>query len=110
MDERGFLNLSLASSWTNDALRWWFRNSPETKLVLEVNSHTPRVCGLEQFGNNEIHISQVPLVVEDSTPLMSYSLPEPNEVALAIAAHVAGLLEDVATILRGLRPIPLGDA
>jgi len=67
MDERGFLNLSLASSWTNDALRWWFLNSPETKIVLEVNSHTPRVCGLEQFGNNEIHISQVHFVVEDST-------------------------------------------
>jgi len=108
MDERGFLNLSLASSWTNDALRWWFRNSPETKIVLEVNSHTPRVCGLEQFGNNEIHISQVHFVVEDSTPLIAYSLPEPNEVERAIAANVAGLVEDGATIQFGIGSIPMG--
>src|SRR6266404_6938349 len=108
MDERGFLNLSLASSWTNDAMRLWFLNSPETKIVLEVNSHTPRVCGLEQFGNNEIHISQVHFVVEDSTPLIAYSLPEPNEVERGIAANVAGLVEDGATIQLGIGSIPMG--
>jgi len=108
MDERGFLNLSLASSWTNDALRWYFRNSSSTRLVLEINPHMPRVLGLPQFGNNEIHISEVHFVIEDDSPLPAYSMPEPNEVERAIAANVAGLIEDRATIQLGIGSIPMG--
>ena len=108
MDERGFLNLSLASSWTHDALRWCFRNSPKTIIVLEVNQHMPRVCGLRQFGNNEIHISETHFVLEDHTPLPAYTTTEPSQVELAIAANVARLVEDRATIQLGIGNIPMG--
>ena len=108
MDERGFLNLSLSSSWTNDAMRWFFRNTPATRIVLEVNPHMPRVRGLEQFGNNEIHISEVHFVVEDNSPLPAYTTTEPSEVERAIAANVAGLVQDRATIQLGIGNIPMG--
>jgi len=108
IDERGFFNLSLSSSWTNDGLRWFFRNSPETRIVLEINPNMPRVCGLPQFGNNEIHISEVHYLIEDNSPLPSYTVPEPNEVERAIAANVAGLVEDRATIQLGIGTIPMG--
>ena len=107
MDERGFLNLSLASSWTDDALRWWFRNAPGTRIVVEVNPHMPRVCGLPQFGNNEVHISEVHYIIEDNSPLPAYPVPEPNEVERAIAANVAALVEDRATIQLGFGSIPM---
>jgi acyl-CoA hydrolase len=107
LDERGYFNLSLSSSWTNDALRYFFRNSPNTRIVLEVNPHMPHVCGLPQFGNNEIHISEVHHILEDDTPLPSYTVPEPNEVERAIAANVANLVEDRATIQLGIGTIPM---
>jgi acyl-CoA hydrolase len=108
MDERGFLNLSLAASWTNDALRYLFRNSPATRIVLEVNPHMPRVRGLEQFGNNELHISETHFIVEDHSPLPAYATTEPSEIELAIAANVARLVEDRATIQLGIGNIPMG--
>ena len=107
MDERGFLNLSLSSSWTNDALRYLFRNSPKTRIVAETNTYMPRVCGLEQFGNHEIHVSEVHFIVEDNTPLPNYTTGEPNEVERAIAANVAALIEDRATIQFGFGNIPM---
>jgi len=108
LDERGYFNLSLSSSWTNDAMRYFFRTSPETRIVLEINPHMPRVCGLKQFGSNEIHISEVHHVVEDDSPLPAYTVPEPNELERAIAVNVANLVEDRATIQLGIGTIPMG--
>jgi acyl-CoA hydrolase len=108
MDASGYFNLSLSSSWTNDGLRYFFRNSPATRIVLEINKHMPRVCGLKQFGNNELHITEVHYLIEDDSPLPSYTVPEPNEVERAIAANVARLVEDRATIQLGIGTIPMG--
>src|SRR5262249_2434409 len=44
MDERGCFNLSLANSWSHDAIGWYTRHSPGTRIVVEVNPHMPRVC------------------------------------------------------------------
>ena len=107
MDERGYLNLSLASSWTNDAIQYFSRTSPNTRIVLEVNPHTPRVCGLPQFGNHEVHISKVHFVVEDNSPIPNFPLSQPNDVERAIAANVAGLVEDKATVQLGFGNIPM---
>jgi acyl-CoA hydrolase len=107
MDERGYLNLSLASSWTNDALRYLFRNAPKTRIVAETNPHMPRIHGLEQFGNHEIHVSEVHFIVEDNSPLPNYTTGEPTEVERAIAANVAALIEDRATIQLGFGNIPM---
>jgi acyl-CoA hydrolase len=107
MDERGYFNLGLACSWEYDAIRWYARNAPSTQVVVETNPRMPRVCGLDQFGNNEIPISDVSLILEDDTPLPDFVTPEPTEVDRKIAAHVAALVEDRATIQLGIGTIPM---
>jgi acyl-CoA hydrolase len=107
MDERGFFNFSLCASWEYEAVRWFKMHSPQTRIVFEVNPNLPFIHGLEQFGGNEIHISQVDFIVEDNRPLLDFPTPEPTEVERAIAANVAALVEDRATIQLGFGSIPM---
>jgi acyl-CoA hydrolase len=107
MDERGYFNFSICSSWEHDAVRWFSRHAPETRIVFEVNRHLPRVRGLEQFGNNEIHLDDVDLIVEDDSPLLEYASPEPTTHERAIAGHVARLIEDRATVQLGFGTLPM---
>ena len=89
MDERGCFNLSLACSWENDAIRWYRKHAPSTQIVVEVNPRMPRVYGLPAFGNNEVSLADVSLIVEDDTPLPDFTTPEPTLVDRQIAANVA---------------------
>jgi acyl-CoA hydrolase len=107
MDERGCFNLSLACSWENDAIRWYRDHAPATQIVVEVNPRMPRVCGLPALGNNEVSLVDVSLIVEDDTPLPDFTVPEPTLVDRQIAANVAALVEDRATIQFGIGTIPM---
>jgi len=107
LDEHGCFNLSLAASWEHDAIRWYTRHAPATRIVVEVNPNMPPVRGLEQFGNNKIPLTDVHLIVEDDTRLPDYTTPEPTDVERAIAANVAALVEDRATIQLGIGTIPM---
>ncbi|MGQ0636075.1 MAG: acetyl-CoA hydrolase/transferase family protein [Planctomycetaceae bacterium] len=107
LDERGRFNLSLSSSWFHDAIGWLVRHAPESQIVVEVNRHAPRVCGLPQFGDNEISIGDVDWVLEDDAPLHDYQTPEATSSDRAIAANVAALVEDRATIQFGFGTIPM---
>ena len=64
MDERGYFNFSFTSSWEFNALRWISEHVPQTKIVFEVNPNLPRVRGLPEFGNNEMHVSKVHHIIE----------------------------------------------
>jgi acyl-CoA hydrolase len=109
MDQRGFFNLSLSASWQEGALRWLPRNAPDARIVVEVNRHLPRVRGLPQLGNHEIPVEDVDFIVEDHTPLREYATAEARVTATdrAIAANVAALIEDRATIQFGIGSIPM---
>ena len=107
LDERGTINLSLASSWEHDAIDYYRHTAAGTRIVVEVNRHMPRVRGLAQFGNHEIPVKDVHIIVEDDTPLHDYTMPEPSDVDRAIAANVAALVEDRATIQLGIGTIPM---
>src|SRR5215468_10733548 len=107
MDERGFFNLSLSASWQEGALRWLPRPAPDARIVVEVNRHLPRVRGLPQFGSHEIPVEDVDFIVEDHTPLQDYGTPEATATDRAIAANVAALVEDRATIQFGIGSIPM---
>jgi acyl-CoA hydrolase len=107
MDERGYFNFSISSSWEDDAIRWYAEHSPDTRVVFEVNPHMPPVRGLEQFGNNELHISQVDFIVEDDTPLVDYTTPPPTTAEQALAGNVVRLIEDRATVQLGFGSIPM---
>jgi acyl-CoA hydrolase len=107
MDGRGFFNLSLSASWQFDALRWLPRNAADARIVIEVNRHLPPVRGLPQFGGHEISVEDVDFIVEDHTPLQDYGTPEASASDRAIAANVAALIEDRATIQFGIGSIPM---
>jgi acyl-CoA hydrolase len=107
MDERGFFSLSLSASWQFGALRWLPHHAPDARIVVEVNRHLPRVRGLPQLGGHEISVEEVHFIVEDHTPLRQYGSAEPTATDCAIAANVAALIEDRATIQFGIGSIPM---
>jgi acyl-CoA hydrolase len=107
MDERGFFNLSLTSSWQDNAIRYFTQNAAGVKIAVEVNKNMPRVRGLPEFGNHEIHVKDVSWIVEDDTPLAQYGTAEPGAADQAIANNVVKLVEDRATIQLGIGTIPM---
>lgn len=71
------------------------------RVVVEVCSGAPRT-----FGDSSIHISQVDAIVESCRGLPILPPETPTEVDMAIGRHVAGLVEDGATIQLGIGSIP----
>lgn len=107
MDEKGYFNCSLTGSWEFETLRWIHRNSPETRIVFEVNPNLPRARGVPELGDNKLHISMANAIVEDDSPMTEFATPAPTETEKAIAANVARLIEDRATIQLGFGTIPM---
>jgi 4-hydroxybutyrate CoA-transferase len=106
MDERGFFNFSLCSSWEYPSIRWLRRHRPDVKIVLEANPHLPRVRGLAAFGANEIHVSDVDVVLEDESPLQQFPPGAASDIERRIAGNVAALVEDRATLQLGFGTLP----
>jgi acyl-CoA hydrolase len=94
-DAQGFLNMGVGvdSSWTAATLA--------RHTVVEVNDRMPRTR-----GNCSLHVSQISAIVESSRPL--YELPPvpSNAVQRQIAANVASLIPDGATLQMGIGAIP----
>jgi acyl-CoA hydrolase len=70
-------------------------------VVAQVNSQMPRT-----FGDSFIHVSQIHAFVESSRPLCELPRPEISDLHVAIARHVAGLIDDGAVIQTGIGGIP----
>jgi acyl-CoA hydrolase len=70
-------------------------------FFLEVNARMPRT-----FGRNQIHVSQVLGWTEVDRPLVEMSLHAPTEIDQAIAAHIAPLIPDGATLQVGIGSVP----
>ena len=107
MDEHGWFNASLNAGWEYRAALWLHANRPETRIVFEVCPHLPRVHGLPEHGSNEFPLEIADAVVEDSTPPFQLPTPDADDVARGIAAHVAALIEDRATLQLGFGTVPM---
>jgi acyl-CoA hydrolase len=107
MNEQGRCSASLNAGWEYRALLWHHEHTPRTRIVFEVNSHLPRVHGLEGFGGNELPIEIADVVVEDDTPPFRLETPQADEVARGIAGHVASLVDDGATLQLGFGTVPM---
>jgi acyl-CoA hydrolase len=70
-------------------------------VIAEVNDRMPRT-----FGDCFLHLTQVTHVVETSRPLLELEVPPYGEVHRRIAANVAGLIPDGATLQLGIGEIP----
>lgn len=97
MDKHGHFSLGAFGGWIASFV------PKATAIVLEVNRHQPRV-----LGSCLVHIDDVAAVFEADYPLTSIELsgtvPTPQE--RAVAGHIAGLVQDGATIQAGVGQIP----
>src|SRR5207249_7430942 len=79
---------------------------PERLALAEVNARMPRVDGLPEFGRNRVHLSEVGGWVEDAEELVALPAEQPSPEDLAIARHVAALVDDGSTLQFGIGAIP----
>jgi acetyl-CoA hydrolase len=70
-------------------------------VLLQINPHTPRIAGGEL--DPAIRVSAV---VPSDEPLPAIAPASPSDAEARIAAHVAGLIEDGATLQMGIGALP----
>jgi acyl-CoA hydrolase len=94
-DDHGFMSLGTTVDCTLTAARC------AKTVIAEVNERMPRT-----HGETTIHISHIAAIVETSHPLLELR-PEPiTEVSRRVAANVASLIPDGATLQTGIGGIP----
>lgn len=95
-DEHGFCSLGVSVDITKAAVE-----SAEV-VIAQVNAHMPRV-----LGNSFIHVRQIDYLVEHDEPLLEWpGLVGDDEVTRKIAANIARLISDGATLQLGIGRIP----
>jgi len=70
-------------------------------VIAQINDQMPRT-----YGDSFIHVSQISACVEASRPLCELPRPVITDMHVAIAKHVAGLIEDRAVVQTGIGGIP----
>lgn len=94
-DPHGFVSLGVSVSYPLPIAR-------QAPLVIaEVNERMPRT-----LGNALLHLSEIDWWVETSHPLVEYPPVPVGEVERRIAAHVAELIPDGATVQIGIGSLP----
>jgi acyl-CoA hydrolase len=66
-------------------------------IIAQINPHVPRT-----HGTAHIHMNCFKYVVHVDDPLPEHLPGEPNEVEKAIGKHIAGLVDDGATLQMGI--------
>jgi acyl-CoA hydrolase len=81
-------------------------NDPDRLAIAEVNREMPRVDGLEEFGRNRVHVSQVDVLLEHDEELVTIPDAPPTPEDLAIAGLVAERIPPGAILQFGIGGIP----
>jgi len=104
-DREGWLNFGIHAGATDRVLRAALTD-PERLVVCEANPHMPWIEGMESFGRNRVHVSQIDAWVEHPVELLSLPAIPATPEETAIARHVEGLIEDGATLQFGIGGVP----
>jgi acyl-CoA hydrolase len=94
-DSHGFCSFGIGVDTTLTAARC------ARIVVAQVNAEMPRT-----YGDSFIHVSDIDIVVESTRPLCATKKVPVNELNVAIARNVAGLIEDGAVLQTGIGGIP----
>ena len=70
-------------------------------VIAQINHNMPRT-----HGGGMIHISKFSAIVQVDDVMPETILEQPDEIEIQIAQHVAGLIEDGATLQMGIGKIP----
>lgn len=71
------------------------------RVILQVNPNLPRI-----YGDTEVHIRDVDMIVEAQTPLPYLPESRPSELEMTIGNYVASLVNDGDCIQLGIGGIP----
>ncbi len=94
-DKHGYCSLGVSVDITLPAIQ-------TAKMVIaQVNPNVPRT-----HGDGIIHMNRISYAVEVNEPIHTSKLSTPTEIELQIGKHVAGLIEDGATLQMGIGGIP----
>lgn len=95
MDRHGWFTFGTSNDYATTAAR------SARQLIVEVNPSMPRI-----FGESLLHVSEVDAIVENEAPLIEVDYPAADEEEVAIAAIVAGMIEDGACLQMGIGTLP----
>ncbi|SFW21273.1 Acyl-CoA hydrolase [Sinomicrobium oceani] len=96
-DQHGYCSLGTSVDVTLPAL------SVAKKVIAQVNPNVPKT-----HGDGIIHINQIDAAIFADEPIHCTELTEPSAIEKRIGYHVAGLVEDGATLQMGIGGIPNG--
>lgn len=94
-DRHGFCSMGVSVDITNDA------SDSAPVVIAQVNPRMPRT-----YGDGFIHVSRLAAMVECHDELFAAEPGAISAVERAIGRHVAGLVEDGATLQMGIGAIP----
>jgi acyl-CoA hydrolase len=94
-DKHGYCSLGVSVDITIPAIE-----TAKTVVAL-INPQVPRT-----HGDGIIHISNINYAVEIDTPIHRSIITQPTQIEEEIGKHVAGLIEDGATLQMGIGNIP----
>ncbi|HEY4690529.1 MAG TPA: acetyl-CoA hydrolase/transferase C-terminal domain-containing protein [Anaerolineae bacterium] len=94
-DEHGFCSFGVEVGVTKTAAQ-----AAQT-VVAEVNPNMPRT-----LGDSFLHVSKIDYIVPVDYELPELPMGDPTDLAQRIAAHIAGLIPDGATLQTGIGGIP----
>jgi len=94
-DSNGYCSLGVSVDASRAAVQ-------TAKIVIaQVNNEMPRT-----HGDSFVHLSEIDAYVEHDSPLPEHAPAELGEVERKIGEHVAGIIEDGATLQMGIGSIP----
>lgn len=97
MDKHGFFSTGCNVDWG-----WETAKVGNVRhIVVEVNENMPRT-----YGNNQLHISEVSAVVENSIPLVELPQIPVNERDEMIGRYIADMIEDGSCVQLGIGGMP----
>lgn len=94
-DKHGYCSLGVSVDITLPAIQ------TAKKVIAQINPRVPRT-----HGDGIIHISRIFAAIELDEPIYATTITEPSEIEQQIGRHVAGLIEDGATLQMGIGGIP----
>lgn len=71
------------------------------KIVAEIQPDMPYT-----YGDNKLHVSEIDAFVDSKFPILEHKSEAPDEASLAIAKHVAALIDDGSCLQVGIGRIP----
>ena len=104
-DEEGFLSFGLHAGASYRAFVEAARD-PARVAIAEVNPRLPRIDGLEEFGRNRIHVSEVDAWAEFTADPITLPPAELTSEDEAIAGFVAEQVAEGSTLQFGIGAVP----